>query len=296
MRLFLFGLLLMSTAQAEESRSQEETNPPLQVSLVSEVTAIQPGTPFTVGLFLQHAPDHHSYWRYPGIVGVPTQIRWNLPAGFTAGPIQWPTPKRVDMRGYEAHGYNKDTLLMVEITPPSTLNTPTVRLSGNASWMCCSQKQCHPGYAEIESILPVVTSDAAPSWNPDWRKRFEKTRSQRPGPLRSWKIQVAQADPKTIRLHLRPQSPEVPPLVDPYFFSTNGLIASNETQRLEAATDGVILHLVRNPFAEKGLNRVEGLLVHSGRWSKSGEKAAGKARRLSCPLPPGEKKPSEGLQ
>ena len=41
--------------------------------------AVQPGQAITVGLFIQHVPEYHTYWKAPGIVGVPTTINWKLP-------------------------------------------------------------------------------------------------------------------------------------------------------------------------------------------------------------------------
>src|SRR6187551_155684 len=49
---------------------------PLSIELVSEVTSIQPGTPFYVGLHLKHQEHYHTYWKFPGIVGVPTDMAW----------------------------------------------------------------------------------------------------------------------------------------------------------------------------------------------------------------------------
>ena len=47
---------------------------PLRIDLVSSTTSIQPGTPFRVGLHLQHPRGYHTYWKFPGIVGVPLNI------------------------------------------------------------------------------------------------------------------------------------------------------------------------------------------------------------------------------
>ena len=46
---------------------------PLDIKLVSEVTSIAPGQPFYVGLALPHGEGYHTYWKFPGIVGVPTR-------------------------------------------------------------------------------------------------------------------------------------------------------------------------------------------------------------------------------
>src|SRR5688572_10915548 len=47
---------------------------PLTIELVSEVASIQPGSPFYVGLHLKHKEHYHTYWKFPGIVGVPTDM------------------------------------------------------------------------------------------------------------------------------------------------------------------------------------------------------------------------------
>ncbi len=37
----------------------------------------------------------HVYWRNPGDSGLPPEVAWTLPAGFSAGPLQWPAPSRI---------------------------------------------------------------------------------------------------------------------------------------------------------------------------------------------------------
>jgi DsbC/DsbD-like thiol-disulfide interchange protein len=53
-----------------------------------------PGQTVWLGLLLDHAPKWHTYWKNPGDSGLPTELQWTLPAGVTAGPIQWPTPTK----------------------------------------------------------------------------------------------------------------------------------------------------------------------------------------------------------
>src|SRR5687767_15037610 len=68
---------------------------PLKIDLISEVSTIQPGTPFHVGLHLKHREHYHTYWKFPGIVGVPTDTEWGLPPGWHANSLEWPAPERV---------------------------------------------------------------------------------------------------------------------------------------------------------------------------------------------------------
>ena len=112
---------------------------------MTSVQAVQPGVPFTIALHLHHQPGFHTYWKKPGIVGLPTSIEWTLPEGFTAGPLQWPAPQIVDMAGHPAHGYKRDVLLLTEITPPKTIVGDSLAFTGKLAWMACS-KECFPGF------------------------------------------------------------------------------------------------------------------------------------------------------
>ena len=59
----------------------------VDAELIAATDAIVPGQPLTVGLRLKHEHEWHTYWQVPGDSGLPTQIKWQLPAGFNAGAI-----------------------------------------------------------------------------------------------------------------------------------------------------------------------------------------------------------------
>ncbi len=67
----------------------------VEAELVADRAALVPGGELTVALRLAIAPGWHTYWRNPGDSGLPTTIAWQLPAGITAGPIEWPAPQSV---------------------------------------------------------------------------------------------------------------------------------------------------------------------------------------------------------
>ena len=48
------------------------------IQFASEVESIQPGVPFTMGLHVVPDKNYHTYWQYPGIVGLPTSVKWQL--------------------------------------------------------------------------------------------------------------------------------------------------------------------------------------------------------------------------
>lgn len=126
--------------------------------LLADTNAIVPGKPFTVGLLLRMAPGWHTYWKFSGDAGLPTELKWKLPAGWKISDIQWPIPlKTIDPGDIETYGYENEVLLMQEITPPSKLDDSQVKLSAEADWLVC-EKICIPGNATLQLDLPVAST------------------------------------------------------------------------------------------------------------------------------------------
>src|SRR4029077_19533605 len=88
---------------------------PVTARLVPEAPSVAPGTTLWVDLHLDIAPGWHTYWRNPGDSGLPTEIAWTLPAGFTAGDIVWPVPEHFVVSGLGNYGYRDAVDLLVPI-------------------------------------------------------------------------------------------------------------------------------------------------------------------------------------
>jgi thiol:disulfide interchange protein/DsbC/DsbD-like thiol-disulfide interchange protein len=130
----------------------------VKAELVADTSAVVPGKPFTLGLLLHMAPHWHTYWKYSGDAGLPTEIHWHLPPGWKIGEIQWPIPlKTTDPGDIQTYGYQDEVMLMQEITPPKTVDTSAVTLSADASWLVC-EKICIPGGATLRIDLPTATT------------------------------------------------------------------------------------------------------------------------------------------
>ncbi len=174
----------------------------MKIELVSEQSAIVPGKPFTVGLWLVHDRGWHTYWRFPGIVGVPTQLKWKLPPGWKAGELIYPAPERTHMFKIAAQGFDRDVMLRAEITPPAKLETgETVTLTGAASWMCCGTS-CQPGWKELGLTLPVAEKSAL---NSKWHKLLDEERARAERPSDEWSTSAVEKD-RTITLTIKPAS------------------------------------------------------------------------------------------
>lgn len=153
----------------------------VKAELLADTAAIVPGKRFTVGLLLRMAPGWHTYWKFSGDAGLPTELKWKLPPGWKVGDIQWPIPlKTVDPGDIETYGYENEVLLMQEITPPSKIDGSSAKLSAEASWLVC-EKICIPGGTTLQLDLPVASTNQPA--NNDVFARYRRLLPQNlPGP------------------------------------------------------------------------------------------------------------------
>lgn len=158
----------LAAAQLPFARTQAPAAPAahVKVELVSERDAIVPGEPLEVGLRMVHEPEWHSYWQVPGDSGLPTRIDWKLPPGWSAGPIDWPHPKRLPTGTLVNFGYEGETLLMVRLAPPPGLAPgQRVTLDAHVEWLECKHV-CIPGEATVQLTLPVAATSQPSRWAP----------------------------------------------------------------------------------------------------------------------------------
>jgi thiol:disulfide interchange protein len=146
--------------------------------LVSEVSSIGPGQSIWVGLEFNIREGWHTYWRNPGDSGQATTLTWDLPPGFTAGEIVWPTPHRFELPPLVNYGYAKHVMHLVEIKAPQDLKAgSTVTLAAKASYLVCADV-CIPEDTNLTLKLPV---SAAPGpADPADAALFSAARSELP--------------------------------------------------------------------------------------------------------------------
>ena len=147
-----------------------------RVALVADHASVVPGQSFKAGLRIVHDKGWHTYWANPGDSGLPTRFDWTLPAGASAGAIEWPLPERLLASGLTNFGYS-DALLL-----PATLRVPTDAVAGSrfratlrARWLICAEA-CIPDEATLTLDLPI---EAAPRASVD-AADFEATAARVP--------------------------------------------------------------------------------------------------------------------
>jgi len=158
----LFALLLTLTAPglagAQGAMTAVKAKDLVRARLVAESEALVPGRTVTLGLHMAMKPGWHVYWRNPGDSGLPPEMAWRLPAGFSVGPVQWPVPERIPVQTLMNFGYEGAVTLLVPLAVPESARAgETVRLSGTLSYLVC-EEICIPGSAELSLDLPVAAA------------------------------------------------------------------------------------------------------------------------------------------
>ena len=102
-----------------------------------------------VGLYFKLEPGWHVYWMNPGDAGEPPHIQWKLPTGITAGPMQFPAPKRLPLGPLMDYGYEDEVLFPLKLHVAETVKGGSVTLHAKVDWLVC-RASCIPGKAELE--------------------------------------------------------------------------------------------------------------------------------------------------
>ncbi|HUV95911.1 MAG TPA: thioredoxin family protein [Acidobacteriaceae bacterium] len=133
----------------------------LTVELVTETTSIAPNHDFLAGLHFVLDPGWHIYWINAGDAGEPPRVDWQLPAGITAGDLQFPAPARLPLGPLMDFGYQHEVLLPIPMRADASLRAGTKAiLRGHLHFLVCSNV-CIPGKAELEQTVPVTAQPGA---------------------------------------------------------------------------------------------------------------------------------------
>src|SRR5437667_2381953 len=250
----------------------------VKAELLADTNAIVPGKRFTVGLLLRMAPRWHTYWKFSGDAGLPSEMKWKLPPGWKIGEIQWPIPlKTIDPGDIQTYGYENEVLLMQEITPPnvvagigdagnvgranhepgSSIPATTVKISADASWLVC-ERICIPGGATLQLELPVSTNS-----QPGNTELFARYRRLLP---QNWpEANAAAADwgriGSDLRLKVTSETLANYPAVDFFPLPDQSTVVGHP--RIESRSKNEVVFRIPIESSEKNLSSMAGLLVFS---------------------------------
>lgn len=169
---------------------------PVTMSVEAE-SAVAPGGTLTVLWRLLPATDWHLYWSGRNDSGFAPRVKLDLPAGWSAGPLQWPTPERLVSPGdILDHVYHGELVLLQEITAAvDAAPGRNVILRAEWQWLAC-RDSCVPGRDTLGVSLDVVATVPATAPSP----ALVEARARLPRPLPPDLVRLAW-DGATLSIH-----------------------------------------------------------------------------------------------
>ena len=249
--LILLALLLLpAIAQARGIEPQ----------LIAEGPA-QAGGEIDLALHMRTNPGWHGYWQNPGDAGLPMDVKWTLPPGFSVGPLRYPVPSRLTVAGLMNYVYERDYAVLVRLKVPKDARG-TVPIRAEARWLACTDKICVPEQGQLSLDLPVGTGTPR-------RAQFDAWRKALPQPLATSGRFAVEGD----KLHIAVPLPANVAVEGPYLFPV---------------TDGAIDYEAPQSFRRTGDWLIADLALKKAPTAFEGVIALGEARGLEFRASPGE--------
>ena len=148
----------------------------IEPELVAEGPA-PPGGEVELAIHMRTNPGWHGYWLNPGDAGLPMEVKWQLPPGFSVGSLRYPVPTRLTVAGIMNYVYETDYAVLVRLKVPPGV-TGTIPIRAEAHWLACTDTICVPEQGELALDLPVGRGTPQ-------RAQFDKWRRALPQPLAS---------------------------------------------------------------------------------------------------------------
>lgn len=256
--LALAAMMVGSGAQAQIVEVGNGGPGPVKAEhLTAELTTLSPeiaaGGTVQAGLVLTIEEHWHVYWINAGDAGGPPTIKWTLPEGMTAGPMQFPPPTRLPLGPLMDFGYEDGVAFPVTLTAAPTMKPGKVHLDAHVSWLVCSS-QCLVGKAHLGLDLTVVKGPvpAAPAVG-----ALGSALASLPKPLPATMSVTAVGDAKQILVTLKTGTRET----DAAFYPFDTDVIENAAQQpVEPLADGVKIWVKRAPDATSLPATLHGLI------------------------------------
>ncbi len=231
--------------------------PQTQVSLVTEQSAVKPGSTLWIGVHFQLDPRWHIYWMNPGDAGEPPKAQWSLPAGWSAGAFEWPAPTRLQNAAGVDYGYSDQATLLTKVKVPATAKSGPADLKADLHWLVCKDV-CVPQKGSASASVRV-SATAAP--DPNGKETITAAKAQLPKAIpEEWKANVI-ISPGQLLLNFMPGAK----VNEAAFFPSEKQVIENAApQKLSSTSTRAQLGLKRDASGPKP-KMLKGVLVLDGK-------------------------------
>lgn len=233
----------------------------LHVQLVLPQSDLYPGGPNHAGLYFKLEPGWHIYWQNAGDSGEPPKIRWTLPDGVTATPLQFPAPARLPLGPFMDFGYQNQVLFPFSFSVAASAKAGPAVLDGNVSWLVC-REVCIPGKAELgmRVQLAASASPAATTSSVD-ETLWNNGVASLPKPLPAADKVVFQATATGFRLGVQTDRRETQAA---FFPADQNVLDNPSPQQLTPTARGLVLDLKKDASLTANPAQLNGVLELAG--------------------------------
>ncbi len=249
---FLFGAGMFAFAAPG---SADVTH--LHVQLVVPASNLTPGETSKGGLYFKLEPGWHVYWKNAGDAGEPPHIKWTLPDGITAGPLQFPVPQRLPVATLMDYGYENEVLYPFEIKTAAGAKPGDAILHAKVDWLVC-REECIPGKAELEVVRAVGSGGS--NVEPD-ASLFARLGNKLPRPLPAGAKASFQATATGFKLTLETGKRET----EAAFFPADQDVVDNPApQKVTPTAKGLTLELKKDVNLTANPSQLRGVITLAG--------------------------------
>jgi len=258
--LFALAFLLAAGLPSALAASNSADVAHLHVQLLVLPQGLNRGASATAGLYFKLEPGWHVYWKNAGDSGEPPHMRWTLPDGITAGPLQFPAPRRLPLGPLMDFGYEDEVLFPFTLNVAKTAKPGPATLHAKVDWLVC-REVCIPGKAELEEIRPVADHPVkAVSLAAD-AGLFKRLSGRIPKPLPAPAKATFQPAPQGFRLAVETGRRETSAL---FFPADQDILDYPAPQKFTATAKGFTLDLKKDANLTAHPAQLKGVLELSG--------------------------------
>jgi len=129
----------------------------VHAEFATSAQAVKPKGKFLLAVRFQIEPGYRISWQNPGDVGKSTRVVFEVPEGFSVGPLLYPAPQRFELPGnLTNYGYEHETAIFAEVTAPDRVpEGKAFRFDVKAEWLACAD-EC--ATEELSAWFELVSS------------------------------------------------------------------------------------------------------------------------------------------
>jgi thiol:disulfide interchange protein DsbD len=184
-----------------------------------------------------------------------------LPKGITAGPLQFPAPKRLPLGPLMDFGYEDEVLFPMNVNVAATMPLGPIELHAKVDWLVC-REVCIPGKADLDLRVEIAGPPPMGLAKPT-KEEILWTRQARP---------VPKADPRSLRATFQPIPAGFRLVVETgqreseatFFPEDKDILDNPAPQKLTPTPTGLILDLKKDANLTANPAQLRGVLELSG--------------------------------